>query len=1260
MNADSRASSHGDRPAAIPVAIVLLALLAVLVAPSLALASSVTDAGEGFPLSVNASDHILIAKLVIEEEEGKSQENIAGPWSIWAGGSSTPLAPLNGGPETKAVALGEPEHSLFLYRLNAAGVAGGTSTITSGFKEGKEHTVHRAAYYTPDGVGHEVPPLHETITNDKGESIVVGALGTGIDEAGDVAGIGVVKVGEHARSRGFFSAGGTSHPSVVGEADGPWTQIFSMNEAGTMFGTVSEMKITETEEGKTEEEPIDPKYVLWKTPGGSATSLNFDAPLAGFPLASDGSVLGYVAGKLMLRAPGGAETEVAGLSKPFAVNSSHVVVGSKSVAGVEHAAVWQAGTVSDLNALLPKGSGWVLSRAVAINDSGDIAGVGVHAGKERVFLFKPEVGLNSSVSGAPSVALPEEGTATEEFTVKLAKPSAETVTVGYETEDGTATVGNDDYTEASGTLTFAPGETTKAVAVQIDHGDGADTEATETYKLRLQATDTTTPAAGAGTATGTVGLPGIAGKLVTGPASGAATPLSPAPGITVQIVGKTTAGAAVSQAVTSDATGAYKASVDPGEYAVTATGVPAGQSAEFGWSPSAKCPGKRKGPTCEHVPVKSANGKVVQSTVDSGYGQRDPQVENIEVVQGTQLKTFDKAGPEIGTPDIGKMKSYEYSGVGLVAKSDTIVRVYAGNNGPGSAQEVAAQLRGYDASSGGLTPLPGGPLTPINGMVDALPAPSFEGERADATATFNFRLPESWTNGKIVLAATVDPAEKFPECAGCRDNDKLALSGINFTDVPPLKFTPMSITWSEGAVKHAPADPTAAVTRTWPFWPLPTNGLIAAAPPVSIDISGDLASVAKQIIELNPYYKTHPLGYNTKSLIGCNSWTIEEKLVDACFNMVADKIFADEKAALGTTSPAAAAPVVGVFDDTGLEFGILGAANDIGGPFSMVPASRPDTIVHEMLHSLGFKHSGCTKPTDEEAWPANEKGQASLVGFGEDRSLSSEGGIGPIYSTAGPARGEGRHDIMSYCRPRWQSTFNWDRLLLRLKSGTAPQAASTLPPYSTLTATTAAAGAAGAGSLVTVTAVNISGKPAIVEVQPGASVESGATPTPYTAVSLDSHGHVTGRASIRAFHWHAEIVNEATAPVQEETMQFELPARNLSTLEILKAGHVLTRVHAPPGRLRLSVAGPSRSVCKRLGPLQLRYRALPAGRFGRVRVLAAVGRRWRTIEVGAGIRTILLPRGSRPKGSSMLRVEYGDGFASVTTAVKLPKGCRAG
>jgi hypothetical protein len=516
------------------------ATLILICLPATAGASSVTEVGEGFPISLNPSDHVLLARLVEREHEGKSEQDLEGPWSIWAGGKSTPLEPLNGGPETPSEsALGSIEHELFLYRLNAAGYAGGTSTISYFDGKGEEHTVHRGAWYSPSGVGHEVPVLQEEVFNEEGEGKPASALGFGIDGAGDVAGFGVVQDGEKYLSRGFFSAGGTSHPSVVGESDGPFVEIVAMNEAGEMYGSVANLN--------EEEEPIETKYALWTGPSARATILNFDQLLEGFPLANDGSTIGYRAGKLYLRAPGGGETEVAGLSKPFAVNSSHQVIGSILVKGIEHAAVWQAGEVTDLNTLLPKESGWVLNRASAINDGGDIAGVGAHLGKAKVFLYRPEVGLEASISGEPSVALPEEGTATESFTVTLSKASSEPVAVGYETEDGTATVENEDYDEASGTLAFAAGETTKKVEVQIDDGDGNDDEATETYRVRLQGTPTVTPAPAATTATGTIGLPGIAGKLTTGPASGAAKPLSPASGITVEVVGKTTAGQAVNR-----------------------------------------------------------------------------------------------------------------------------------------------------------------------------------------------------------------------------------------------------------------------------------------------------------------------------------------------------------------------------------------------------------------------------------------------------------------------------------------------------------------------------------------------------------------------------------------------------------------------------------------------------------------------------------------------------------------------------------------
>jgi hypothetical protein len=52
------------------------------------------------------------------------------------------------------------------------------------------------------------------------------------------------------------------------------------------------------------------------------------------------------------------------------------------------------------------------------------------------------------------------------FYVSLATAYDQEVTVGYATADGTATAGVN-YVAASGTLTFAPGETTKTITVQV-------------------------------------------------------------------------------------------------------------------------------------------------------------------------------------------------------------------------------------------------------------------------------------------------------------------------------------------------------------------------------------------------------------------------------------------------------------------------------------------------------------------------------------------------------------------------------------------------------------------------------------------------------------------------------------------------------------------------------------------------------------------------------------------------------------------------
>ena len=69
----------------------------------------------------------------------------------------------------------------------------------------------------------------------------------------------------------------------------------------------------------------------------------------------------------------------------------------------------------------------------------------------------------SMISINDPAAVTEGGAVT--FTVSLSRPQAGPVTVDYATSDGTATAPGD-YTAATGTVTFAPGDTSETVVVQ--------------------------------------------------------------------------------------------------------------------------------------------------------------------------------------------------------------------------------------------------------------------------------------------------------------------------------------------------------------------------------------------------------------------------------------------------------------------------------------------------------------------------------------------------------------------------------------------------------------------------------------------------------------------------------------------------------------------------------------------------------------------------------------------------------------------------
>ena len=85
------------------------------------------------------------------------------------------------------------------------------------------------------------------------------------------------------------------------------------------------------------------------------------------------------------------------------------------------------------------------------------------------------------------------------FTVTLDEAASGTVTVDYATADGSAEAG-DDYTAASGTLSFAAGETSTAISVAID--DDSDNESDETFTVTLS--NASGADLGTKTATGTI------------------------------------------------------------------------------------------------------------------------------------------------------------------------------------------------------------------------------------------------------------------------------------------------------------------------------------------------------------------------------------------------------------------------------------------------------------------------------------------------------------------------------------------------------------------------------------------------------------------------------------------------------------------------------------------------------------------------------------------------------------------------------------
>ena len=114
---------------------------------------------------------------------------------------------------------------------------------------------------------------------------------------------------------------------------------------------------------------------------------------------------------------------------------------------------------------------------------------GVNNGGLRWLRSQLAVRGRSQASSAPAVptvsvadASAEESSGSITFEVTLSAAAGDSVSVDWATSNGTAVAGTD-YTAASGALTFAPGETSKAVTVTLL--DDAHDEGTEMFTLEL-------------------------------------------------------------------------------------------------------------------------------------------------------------------------------------------------------------------------------------------------------------------------------------------------------------------------------------------------------------------------------------------------------------------------------------------------------------------------------------------------------------------------------------------------------------------------------------------------------------------------------------------------------------------------------------------------------------------------------------------------------------------------------------------------------
>jgi len=255
-----------------------------------------------------------------------------------------------------------------------------------------------------------------------GEITVLGSLGgieggvafSGVADSVNNSGqaVGTAFVNDRNSHAFLYSDGAMTD---LGAAGGDWSAASGINDHGMIVGAFGFLNgpvhsfsahAFVYKDGEIIE--IDPFGSLNDS---SASGVNNKGQVVGSGFTQDPSFLGSVSRGFIYR--DGTTTEIGILengrdSQAFSLNERGQVVGIANVGSVsicsdpsgphlcttyiQRAVLYEKGELKDLNSLVPAGSGWDLSWAYGINNSGHITGYGVNNGRFRAFVLTPVKG----------------------------------------------------------------------------------------------------------------------------------------------------------------------------------------------------------------------------------------------------------------------------------------------------------------------------------------------------------------------------------------------------------------------------------------------------------------------------------------------------------------------------------------------------------------------------------------------------------------------------------------------------------------------------------------------------------------------------------------------------------------------------------------------------------------------------------------------------------------------------------------------------